>query len=1117
MLLTKTILTVRAIIYFARRSAQRVGGTKTLRVMQLTAILFLGLCLHLSAAGISQRVTYSGKNIPLQNIITAVKGQTGIVFFYSTKEVKKANLVSLDAKNLPLQEFLELVFKNQTLDFSIKGNAVFIREKKIFTVGGLKYPASSFFTPPIDVKGRIVNEKGEPVVASVIIKGTTRGTTSDANGNFSLDNVDNNAVLVISATNIETITYKVDGQSNINISAKTSTSSLDEVVINKGYYTESKRLSTANVSTVTSKDIEKQPISNPLQAIQGRMAGVYVQQQTGVAGGGFSIQIRGRNSISPARNNPLYIIDGVPFTATSLSYSSISIPITQGGSPLNSINPSEIESIEILKDADATSIYGSRGANGVVLITTKKGKPGKAKVGLNYYQGFGKVSNTLDVLDTKQYLEMRNEAFENDGVIPTITNAYDLLKWDTTKNTDWQKKLLGGTANITNAQATISGGNASTQYLIGGGFYRETTVFANDYSNTRLSGLINLNHISVNKRFKILLSANFSVTDNTLPQVDFTSTAITLAPNAPGGFDQNGEIDWSNGTFNNNPFAIFTKQYNSTTNNLIVNIIPSFEIYKGLIIKANIGYNRMSIKEEQFNPLKSYPPDWGLISGISNFGENGIRSWNFEPQLDYSRKIKLSSIEVQLGTTLQQNLSEGLWLRATGFSSDAMIQNISAASSVSVQSNNYAKYRFQSLFGRIGYAYNNKYILNLTGRRDGSSRFGPDRKYAIFGALGAAWVFSETNFIKNSIPLLNYAKLRMSYGSTGSDQIGDYGYLNSYSPTFYPYHNQSALYPSYLSNAEFGWEDTRKFELGIDANFFNDRIVSKFSWYRNVSSSQLAGYPLAPTTGFSTILANIPAKVENKGFEIEITSTNFKTAKFSWTTSFNMTIPRNKLLDYPDLASSTNRVSYEIGAPLAIARRYSNLGVDNQTGLYKFEDINNNGLIDNPGDLIGLKAVTQEFYGGFNNQISFNRFQVDIFIQFVKQTGYNFMNGSVFGPPGTISNQPTDVLSRWQLEAQIGNNQKFSQSSVAAAAYRRNRFSDNSISDASFARVRNISVSYEFAQKWNKKLSIQNSRVYIQGQNLWTSTSYKGLDPETQSNEVLPILSVLSVGIQLSF
>ncbi len=964
-----------------------------------------------------------------------------------------------------------------------------------------------------EISGIITDASGMPLAGvHIIVKATKQGVISDFDGSYTIQ-AHSKDTLIVSALGFVTQTISINNTTEINIQLEEDITQLDAVTLNAGYYTVKANEKTGSIARVTAQEIETQPVANPLSAIQGRMSGVFITQNTGVPGGSFNIQIRGRNSIASG-NDPLYIVNGVPFNANNAS--TLGNLIVGGGNPLSGIDLSDVESIDVLKDADATAIYGSRGANGVVLITTKNGGVGKTRFDVELQSGIGKVANSLDLLNREQYIMMREEAFANDGVTPTTANARDLLLWDTSHATNWQDKLIGGTANLTNAQATVSGGSELTSFRLGGGIRKETTVYPGDFKYKKASGHVQLNHGSKDQRFRMAFSGNYVSEVNKLFSQDLASF-ILLPPIAPKVYNDDGSLNWgpAGGSFNN-PFSVIEKDYRVKTKTLVSHANISYRVFNGLTAKMGMGYTTTQTDEFQTTPTGAINP--GLrtfLKAASNFNHTTVESWIVEPQLEYKRDLGKSTFNILLGSTFQQQTTEGQSTYATNFSSDLLLENVGAAGTTRSTSI-FTDYKYQGVFGRLNYNYDSKYIVNITARRDGSSRFGPGNRFASFGAVGAAWIFSKESFVLKGVPFLSFGKLRGSYGTTGNDQIGDYRYLDSYSSTTYPYQDILGLRPTRLFNPLYGWETNKKFETALELGFFKDRLRWSTTWYSNRSSNQLVGYPLPATTGFSSIQSNLAAKVKNTGLEFELHTINVDTGGFRWKTTANLSIPKNELLEFPDLESSSFAQIYEEGKSLSLIRAYHATGVNPQTGVYEFEDTNGDGMLNFPNDLQSLVELDPEFYGGVGNTLSYKGLQLDVFVQFVKQQGYNplYLSGSA---PGRLSNQLLQVLNRWQQPGDVTSIQQFTQSTAsnASTAFNNSLFNgDNRFSDASFVRLKTVSCSYQIPEG---ALGSFDAEIYLQGQNLLTFTGYDGLDPETNRSLRLPPLRMITMGMRLTF
>ena len=964
------------------------------------------------------------------------------------------------------------------------------------------------------VKG-IVTDGNFPVPGvTIVVKGNKNGTITDYNGQFNIS-ANPNDTLFLSFIGFKTKVVPVDNRTEINIKLEYDTTTLQEVRVNAGYYSVKEKDRTGSIARITSKDIETQPVTNVLATMQGRMAGVNITQYTGLPGSGFQIEIRGQNSLRFNGSDPLYIIDGVPYSSQSIGSNMTSANMPAENSPLNSINPNDIDAIEVLKDADATAIYGSRGANGVVLITTKRGKGGKTAFTTTYSNGIGQVAHFKDVLQTPAYLAMRREAFANDGVTEYPEYAYDINgTWDQNRNTNWQKELIGGTATYTNLQSSLSGGSEHTQFLLSGNYSRETTVFPRDFDYVKAGGHLSVNHESADKRFRLNFTTGYTAQFNSLPAIDLTSIAASIVPNAPALYDASGNLNWENNTFDN-PVASLEGKVNGETYDLLANALLSYDIGEGFTAKCSFGYINLNQQQVNSQPNTIYNPAYGLGSERSIIYTNDVNrsSWIIEPQLNWTHTIGKATLDALAGTTFQQQKGDKLLNSALGFPNNSLIENPASAAIYAVLESDENLYKYQAFFARVNFNWASKYLVNVTGRRDGSSRFGPGRQFANFGAIGAAWVFSEEKWLSDSTSFLSFGKLRTSYGTTGNDQIGDYQYLDTYSTSSTKYQGISGLQPSRLFNPDFGWETNKKIEVALETGFLNDRIFSTVAWFQNRSSNQLVGVPLAGTTGFSSMQANLDAVVQNSGLEFSVRTVNIRKNEFSWTTSFNITSTKNKLLSFPGLETSTYSNQYVIGQPLNIIKVYHYTGLDKTAGIYQFEDVNGDGKINFSDDQKTVKDLNPKYYGGLQNQFHYKNLDLDFLFQFVKQEN---LNENFYNPmPGTMTNQPTGVTAHWQSPGDAGPYQGYSDSdgnrSLANFQFSQ---SDAAVSDASFIRLKNISLTYEFPQSWTKKFSC---RIGIQGQNVLTFTKYKGIDPEFKVSGYLPPLRVWSSSIQLTF
>lgn len=1095
--------------------------------MKLSLLFFLVVLFQIRAHdGYAQgtKISLDMKTVSITEVLDEIERTTDFRFHYDVDRVNLSRKVSIKVRKKSIENVLQTLFKATPVNYEVTDKNIILKPKPKTPLKQVSLPGNKTTTEAmqeVEVTGTVTDTQGQPLAgATIIVKGRTSGTMSDPEGYYRIQ-VSPKDVLIFSYVGFRKVEIPINNQERIDVQLEEEIMSLDEVTVNAGYYSVKERERTGSIAKVTAKDIEMQPVSTPLQSLQGRMAGVEVTQQSGVPGAWTQIQIRGQNSMRLEGNYPLYIIDGVPVASTALITLS-SLPSPRGLDPLNTLNLNNIESIEVLKDADATAIYGSRGANGVVLITTKKGKgTDETMYDFNLYTGVGKVSNTMDLLNTEQYLEMRREAFANDGIENYPATAYDVNgTWDQNRYTDWQKELIGSTANITHLDGSVSGGSARTSFLLGGSYHKETTVFPGDFCYHKFTGNLNLNHRSKDDRFKATLSINYGTDKHELfNNSGIVSSAIWLPPNAPALYDEHGNLNWENSSWNN-PLAGQLKTQDMTTKNMVVNTVLNYTLLKGLDLKVSAGYTDMNTEDNTVEPIQSHAPiyqaNWEHQSQYRTTKRN---SWIVEPQILYSKNLGKGKLDALLGTTFQKNTSEIISVAGTGYSNESLIGNLAAAELTYVIEQSNINYAYTAIFGRIGYNWKQKYFINLTGRRDGSSRFGPENRFGNFGAVGAAWIFSEEDFFKKSLPFINFGKLRGSYGTTGNDQIPDYGYYALYRPT----QGAGGLYPFQLANPDYGWEVNKKLEMALDIGFLNDRIRTGVGWYYNRSSNQLIGYALPGITGFNSVQANMPATVRNTGWELEVYTQNIKAANFSWDTSFNITWPQNTLVKYDGIEQSSYVTQYRVGAPLNMVLAYEYTGIDPETGLYQVRDVNEDGRYDYD-DRILTKTLGRKYYGGINNSIRYKNFQLDVLLEFVRQTGVS--NQYIFShTPGrafmtSYANVSTLALNRWQ---EPGDNTKIQKYTTTTANNQQYTYAKNSDigynSDASFMRLKTLSLSYTFPGVWLSQIGMKACKVYLHAQNLFTITHYLGLDPQYPGSGItaLPSLRMFTGGVQLKF
>lgn len=1104
------------------------------KIIQLVAWLVI-FSLPLQAKVRSQElVSLSFKNGSLENVLKEIRRQTGYLYALQDQWKDKARPIDIDVNHVPLDEVLGMIFKNQPFTYAVIGKTIVIKEKEEVVPPAL--PGGPGFL----ITGTVRNESGETLSdANVTVTETKKGTITNARGEFVLSGVSAGSTLIITYIGYVPQRIIIKDATSIKVYLKATKEELDKAVV-QAYGETTERLATGNIGTVRAEDIAKQPVMNVLDVIQGQVPGAVVTNTSGYSSGQIKVEIRGRSTINSGfPSDPLYIIDGVPLSiqdvSGSSSYQSGSPGFTQSGpvisnntggpqSPFFNINPADIESIEVLKDADATAIYGSRGANGVILVTTKKGKAGKTRLNIDVTEGAETILKTYPLLNTQQYIAMREEALANDGLPVNINNSPDLIVGDSNRYTNWEKYFWGGrVGTYTDGQMSISGGDAGTTFRIATGYHTQRDLTALSGGNSRGSVSINLNHKAVDQRLNIGLSALYTyAASNQISEPN----APNLAPDAPPVFGKNGVIDWADwDTFYGyyagaNPFGGLLQPYYSGTGFLNSNLNISYQVIKGLVVRANLGYSNAQAKEKSYFPIAAQDPNSYQPTASVSYGTSLTHNTIFEPQIEYNTFLGRGKFNALAGATDQTSASTGEYEQALGIPSDILINNINAGVA---SSRNYGysegDYKYAGIFGRINYNWKNEYIINLNGRRDGSSRFGPGRQYGDFGSVGLAWIFSEEDWIRNHIGIISFGKIRSSYGTTGSDAVGNYQYLTQWQFGNYPYNGNIPLTPIKHTDSLYHWQVNKKFEIAIEMGFLKDLITISSVYYLNRSNDQLLPVPTPEFTGFGSVVTNSPANVQNSGWEFIANAKIVDSRNFKFSVRFNIGLNRNKLVSYPDFAQSPYVNVYAIGKPLNITRLLHYTGVDPQTGLYTFEDKNKNGQIDfNYGnheiDDTYTYSFAPKYDGGLNLNFSYRKWELSSLFYYKKQDGLNAF--FQLDPAGDETNQPVEVLKdHWQKPGDVAKYARFT-TNASDVSFSNFRNSDGLFTDASYIRLQNLVLSYNLLKGQLPK-GIESLKVSLKAQNLFVLTDYKGPDPETQSFNSLPLPRNLTAGISIAF
>lgn len=1122
---------------------------KLLMIMKLIIVLLTTCLMQVSAAGFAQRLNYSKKNTTLEEVFIQITLQTGYNVLYSPQKIEESKKIDVNFKNTDLKDALDQITKNQKLEYTIDSKNIIIKPEE---PGFIENIIARF--QAIDVRGVVIDESNQYLAgATVRVKGGKGTALTSAKGEFFIKNVEEGAVLELTY-----IGYKLKEVKALEdlgfVKLELSDSKLDEVQV-MAYGITNRRLSTGTIDGISAKDIEKQNINNPLLALQARIPGLNITPSNGTPNAAVNIRIRGQNSIVGRRDDgtittePLIIIDGIPYENNIKPANQAAGQIA---SALAFINPSDIASIDVLKDADATSIYGSRGANGVVIITTKKGKVGDTRVSINASSGHGKLPKRLDLLNTQQYLEMRKEAFKNDGIDfsvapyddPALRNALapDLFVWDQNRYTNWQDVFWGGKAANDQIQASVSGGVPNFQYMFNLGYDHQGYITPGTSTFDNATGRLNLTATSPNQKLRASVTASYTNNRNV------TSTALSsiyLAPNAPSIYDENNQLNWEPDPITGfatwqNPFAPTEMPASTNTTNLNVSADIQYKITSNLTFHTVAGLSDLKGNFTQKVFGASFEPKRIETEGNTlrqyNYNINSSLSRSIEPQFQYQGIVSKGRITALIGGAIQYQKSTYVPFSANGFASDAAIGNLGAANRIISTGQSINEYKYNALFGRLSYNWEDKYLVNINIRRDGSSRFGPNRQFGSFASVGAAWIFTNEKFTKGMNPVLSFGKLRSSYGTTGSDRIGDYKFLENYYTTIgdFSYQGVKTLQIQGVVNPYYSWESVKKLEFGLDIGFFEDRVNFSTAYFRNRSSNQLGRQFLPLTAGNSanSFIANQTAKIENSGWEFILNIINVDKKNFKWSSSVNFSFLANKLLALPTTGFFIQSTEKDpVGKPfIGLANLSGYRGINQNTGLFQFVgfDEDGDGIPENsstsPDILFKTLYMNPNKFGGITNSISLGVLSLDFTFQFSKQLGLNPLFDTGIGAPGRINvqggNQPVDVLKRWQITGDAVDFQRFTATSGGDGelAYENARQSDLAYEDASFIRLKNANISYIFPKSFLKKTKLENLRVYLQGQNLLTITRYKGFDPEVLgSATTIPQLKSYVVGFQIIF
>ncbi|MDX2046385.1 MAG: TonB-dependent receptor [Chitinophagaceae bacterium] len=1119
--------------------------------MKLTAILLLAVCLQVTARINGQNVSLSVQNASLKEVFRKIQKQTGLNIMVNEKMIAKAGKVTLDVHNMPVQEVLHLCLQNEPLSFSIVDNAIIVKPK----LSPVHTPTTENNTtgdlpPPVVITGKVINENGEPLESvSIMIKGEKTGTTTDKNGNFTIQASDQ-GTLVFSNVGYISQEIQIKNRQLINITLRSAQNENEQIVV-VGYGTQRKRDVTGSISKISANTVKDVPVQGFEQALSGRAAGVNVTIPNGILGNPPVIRVRGINSISLS-SYPLIVVDGIPTWSGDV-----------GGfahnNALADINPSDIESFEILKDAAAAAIYGSRAAAGVVLITTKKGKSGKAKVNYESWVGVSKAMNLIEMLGAEDYTMLKNEALANAGTPANGTTRGFYTMKDINGNlvdTRWYDKLYR-TGTSHNHNLNISGANETTQYFFSLGYTDQKGIIkTNDFS--RKTGRFTLDH-KVNDRITVGGSFNYSKSFNqgvitgapteARPEAVFAASGVTrlamiMPPNVgvyknDGSWNYNGLLGMGQGNnitplsfLPNFVMALELNSQTSETDRIMSNTYIAIKLLKGMEFKSVYGIDNLLVENKEYrNPWSG---EGSRFLGASSAINGRYQRYNWQNLLNYNVTVNQDH---HLGFLLgaeQQKSTRNSWGADRRIVADSLYTLYQGAYSTIFPFGNIVSENFlQSYFSRINYDFKKKYYLSVNARRDGYSAFAPGQKFGNFAGASAGWVISQESFFTKSkiSNVLNQLQLRASYGKVGNNLgIGDFAFHNLFNNGLNGTNN--TLFFSQAGNSNLTWETSKKIDVGFSFGLLNNRITGEFSYYKNNIDGLILDDPQSPSAGIpgNSILNNI-GSMWNKGIEFTVNASIIRKKDFTWNTSLNFTTQKNRITA---LAAGNSDIILVSGtlAPLSIARVGESLGsfyairsgaVNPANGrrIFYYRDgtavqydhsaansslrwtyLDGSPAPRSPSqnaDGIVMGPALPKYFGGFDNTFRYKGIDMNVLVFF---SGGNYMfNGtkSTMRTP-TTANHDKEVLTRWQKPGQVTDVPRLVFGDLVSNGSRDFVISDD-VEKADFIKVRNISLGYSIPDKLVSKAGLSKIRFYATVQNAFVFTKYSGYDPEISTNK----------------
>ncbi len=1120
---------------------------KLWKIMKLTIAILIGFMMTVSANSYSQKTKLNVNltNTTIKDLFSYIEQNSEFVFLYRSQDFNTAKKIDIELKDATINQILEEALEGEKVVYDVFERQIVIRK------AGEQPVISQQPQQKREISGSVKDTKGLPLPGvSVVVKGTTTGTVTDNDGKFSFTVPADAKTLIFSFVGMKTQEIVIGNNTTISVILVEETVDLDEVVA-IGYGTVKKQNLTGSVSKIKSEALEGRAITTLGEAFAGQLAGVKAQQTSGKPGAELNIKIRGTSTIN-ASNAPLYVIDGIP-------------------SDMKDLNPNDIASIEVLKDASSAAIYGARGAAGVVLITTKSGKKGKPTFNFDAFYGLQRVDKVLDVMNRDEYIAFniwgRNEAYLRAGgkltdpqsVRPTANQIPD--SWanpETLPDVDWQDAIYR-VAPIQSYQLTASGGGDMGTFLISGSYMKQDGIMEETGYRRATFRLNTTLNVGQHLKLGMNIAPSFSTENN--PDDDGYASAPHFATNMPAIVPTNSNTqDWgyTAGAFSFvNPLERLKETHQETLNNkILTNLWGEVSLSKSLSLKSQYGYNYREARSAYFKPAN-------VNSGAASSGYASVSdwySWSLQNTMTYSPKISsLFDLNLLLGQSIEGAKYYYNYAAASGYPND-LIYTLNVASTPSSAKTTESENRMSSFFSRLNFNAKDRYLLTVNIRRDGSSKFGNDTKWGWFPSASLGWKINREEFMENN-DWLDLLKLRLSLGKAGNNSIGDYESISLLGITNYNLNGAivSGLAPSSIGNPDLGWETQVSKGVGLDFGAFKNRIQANLDYYVDVTKDMLLNVSVPYISGYTSMRENI-GEVQNRGWEFELTTRNLE-GRFSWSSSFNISKNKNEVKklgpgNAPIISDVYGYTAYitKVGEAIGSYYMYKTDGLlldddfdangnaivpiaaGQEKGNVKIMDLSKDGKIT-ANDLTIVGNNQPDFIWGLTNRFSYKNFDLNILLQGI-QGGEVFFVGSRHMDVGQI--QGMNQLKRWvhsyKPDRSTGEN-PFPQNSKVDLSWdgkTMNRFGNNPwfndtwIYDGSFVRVKNITLGYNFTKELCKRIGIQGARVYIMGDNVFTWNHYPGATPETNSDGndttqpgtdygTYPLARKYSLGINVTF